>query len=45
MLGPLARVRIALPTLGQLGPVINLLIDAALVALLLYILLAARKGR
>ncbi len=45
MLGPLARVRIALPTLGQLGPAINLLIDAALVALLLYILLAARKGR
>ena len=45
MLGPRARVRIALPTLGQLAPAINLLIDAALIALLLYILLAARKGR
>ena len=45
MLGPLTHARIALPTLGQLGPAINLLIDAALVALLLYILLAARKGR
>lgn len=45
MLGPLARARIALPTLGQLAPAINLLIDAALIALLLYILLAARKGR
>ncbi len=45
MLGPLTHARIALPTLGQLSPAINLLIDAALVALLLYILLAARKGR
>lgn len=44
-MGPLDRVRIALPTLGQLAPAINLLIDAALIALLLYILLAARKGR
>lgn len=45
LMGPLDRVRIALPTLGQLAPAINLLIDAALIALLLYILLAARKGR
>lgn len=45
LMGSLDRVRIALPTLGQLTPAINLLIDAALIALLLYILLAARKGR
>ena len=45
LMGPLDRVRIALPTLEQLTPAINLLIDAALSALLLYILLAARKGR
>lgn len=45
LMRPLDRVRIALPTLGQLTPAINLLIDAALIALLLYILLAARKGR
>lgn len=31
--------------MGQLAPAINLLIDAALIALLLYILIAARKGR
>ncbi|WP_072415753.1 hypothetical protein [Collinsella phocaeensis] len=45
LMGPLGRVGIAFPTLGQLTPAINLLIDAALIALLLYILLAARKGR
>ena len=45
LMGPLAHARIAPPTLGQLAPAINLLIDAALIALLLYILLAARKGR
>lgn len=33
------------PTLGRLAPVINLLIDIALVAFLVYILVAARKGR
>ena len=33
------------PALGRLAPVINLLIDIALVALLVYILVAARKGR
>ncbi len=45
LLGPLAHARIALPTLGQLAPAINLLINGALIALLLYILLTARKGR
>lgn len=34
-----------LPTLGELTGPINILIDLALVALLLYILLVARKGR
>lgn len=33
------------PTLGRLAPAINLLIDIALVAFLVYILVAARKGR
>ena len=45
MLGPLTHARIALPTLGQLAPAINLLINGALIALLLYVLLTARKGR
>ena len=35
----------ALPSLGTLAPAVNLIIDAALVAFLLYILIAARKGR
>lgn len=35
----------ALPTLGDMAPEVNLLIDIALVAFLVYILLAARKGR
>lgn len=35
----------ALPTLGDMAPAVNLVIDIALVAFLLYILLAARKGR
>lgn len=33
------------PTLGRLAPCINLLIDIALFAFLVYILVAARKGR
>lgn len=45
LLEPLAHARIALPNLGQLAPVINLVIDATLTAFLFYILLAARKGR
>lgn len=35
----------ALPTLGDMASAVNLVIDIALVAFLLYILLAARKGR
>lgn len=42
-LGILASVHF--PTLGELAGPINILIDLALVALLLYILLVARKGR
>lgn len=40
-----ASVRIALPTFGQLAPTINLLINVALAAFLVYILIDARKGR
>lgn len=42
-LGILASVHF--PTLGELAGPINILIDLALAALLLYILLVARKGR
>ena len=42
-LGILAAVHF--PTLGELTGPINVLIDLALAALLLYILLVARKGR
>ncbi|MBS5146257.1 MAG: hypothetical protein KHY67_00900 [Collinsella intestinalis] len=42
---PVGRAFAELPTLSQLAPAINLLIDIALVAFLVYILVAARKGR
>lgn len=42
-LGILAAVH--LPALGELTGPINILIDLALAAFLLYILLVARKGR
>ena len=42
-LGILASVHF--PTLGELAGTINILIDLALAAFLLYILLFARKGR
>ena len=42
-LGILAAVHV--PTLGELAGPINILIDLALAALLLYLLLVARKGR
>lgn len=44
-LAPSALMLAGQPTLGQLAPCINLLIDIALFAFLVYILVAARKGR
>lgn len=44
-LAPVVRALAELPALAQLAPYINLAIDVALVTFLVYILLAARKGR
>ena len=44
-LAPSALMLAGPPTLSQLAPCINLLIDIALFAFLVYILVAARKGR
>lgn len=44
-LAPSALMLAGPPTLGRLAPCINLLIDIALFAFLVYILVAARKGR